>query len=497
MPAEPAGTGNRTEDGRAEDGRLFAGYRTDPAFHDEMFEADGTPRAHCRDLWTALDGTPREEIAMMQERAERAFLHEGITFSVYGEEGAQERIIPIDIVPRLISAADWALIERGLHQRLEALNLFLADIYGAGRIVADGVIPADLVRGCPQFRIAMRGVEVAHGAYVAVCGTDLVRTHDGFLVLEDNLRVPSGVSYMLANRQAVKSSLRDVFRRHRVRGIEDYGRQLRRTLAELAPRGDADPTIVLLTPGVYNSAFYEHMFLAREMGVELVQGSDLAVRNGFVYMRTTAGLRRVDVIYRRIDDDFLDPLAFRPDSVLGTPGLFDAYRRGNVAIANAPGTGVADDKSVYAYVPAMIRYFLNEEPLLANVETRLCREPEELEYTLDNLERLVVKEVGGSGGHGMLIGPHATPEERAAFAEALRNDPANYIAQPVLDLSCAPCLTEDGAAPRHVDLRPFVLRGRETRLVPGAFCRVALTPGSLVVNSSQGGGGKDLWVLSA
>ena len=267
-------------------------------------------------------------------------------------------------------------------------------------------------------------------------------------------------------------------------------------MAELSPRGDRDPTIVLLTPGVYNSAFYEHMFLAREMGIELVQGSDLVARNGFVYMRTTGGLRRVDVIYRRIDDDFLDPLAFRPDSVLGTPGLFNAYRLGNVAIANAPGTGVADDKSVYAYVPEIIRYFLNEEPLLANVETHLCRNPEGLEYTLDNLDKLVVKEVGGSGGHGMLVGPHATPEERETFAEAIRNDPANYISQPTLDLSCAPCLAEGGAAPRHVDLRPFILRGQETRLVPGAFCRVALTPGSLVVNSSQGGGGKDLWVLS-
>ena len=475
MPVEQAGTG-----GSADGGQLFAGYETDPAFYDEMFDAAGAPRAHCRELWKVLGETPRDEIAIMQERAERSFLHEGITFSVYGEEGAQERIIPIDIIPRVIAAAEWELIERGLHQRLEALNLSLADIYGPGRIIADGVIPADMVRGCPQFRIAMRGVEVAHSTYVSVCGTDLVRTHDGFQVLEDNLRVPSGVSYMLANRAAVKTSLRNVFRRHSVRGIEDYGRLLRRTLAELSPRGDSDPTIVLLTPGVYNSAFYEHMFLAREMGVELVQGSDLLARNGFVYMRTTGGLRRVDVIYRRIDDDFLDPHAFRPDSVL----------------ANAPGTGVADDKSVYAYVPEMIRYYLNEEPLLANVETHLCRDPEGLEYTLDNLDRMVVKEVGGSGGYGMLVGPHATPEERADFAEKIRATPENYISQPTLDLSCAPCLTDDGAAPRHVDLRPFVLRGRESRLVPGAFCRVALTPGSLVVNSSQGGGGKDLWVLS-
>ena len=479
-----------------EGGDLFAGYETDPVFYDEMFDVGGVPRVHCRELWSVLSETPRDALTAMQERAERSFLHEGVTFSVYGEEGAQERIIPIDIVPRIVTAKQWDFLERGLRQRLEALNLFLADIYGPGRVIADGVIPADMVHGCPQFRNAMRGVDVPHYAYVTVCGTDLVRTHDGFLVLEDNLRVPSGVSYMLANRAAVKASLRAAFRRHRVRGIENYGRLLRRTLAELSPRGNPDPNIVLLTPGIYNSAFYEHMFLAREMGVELVQGADLVACGGFVYMRTTGGLRRVDVIYRRIDDDFLDPLAFRPDSVLGTPGLFNAYRLGNVAIANAPGTGVADDKSVYAYIPDIIRYFLNEEPLLANVETHLCRNPDGLEYTLDNLENLVVKEVGGSGGSGMLVGPHATEEERAAFAEKIRTTPENYISQPTLDLSRAPCLTKDGAVPRHVDLRPFILRGREIRLVPGAFCRVALTPGSLVVNSSKGGGGKDLWVLS-
>lgn len=478
-------------------GHLFDGYETDPAFYDEMFDDAGTPREHCRELWTALGDMTHVEVANMQERAERSFLHDGITFSVYDERGAQERIIPIDVLPRLIDADDWDFIERGLRQRLEALNLFLADIYGPGRILEDGVIPVDLVRDCPQYRIDMRGVAVPHGTYVCVCGTDLVRTRDGFLVLEDNLRVPSGVSYMLANRRTVKTSLRNLFRRHRVRSIEHYGTLLRQTLAELAPNGISDPCIVLLTPGVHNSAFYEHMFLAREMGVELVEGRDLLVHNGFVYMRTTGGLRRVDVIYRRIDDDFLDPLAFRPDSQLGTPGLFYAYRLGNVAIANAPGTGVADDKSVYAYVPDMIRYFLSEEPLLANVETHLCRDPEQMEYTLDNLDQLVVKVVGGSGGYDMLVGPHATPAERAAYAEEIRKNPANFISQPTLDLSCAPCLTDDGTAPRHVDLRPFVLRGRETHLVPGAFCRVALTPGSLVVNSSQGGGGKDLWVLSA
>ena len=486
------GDGRRLREPRG----LFDDYRTNPVCYDEMFDADDLPREHCRELWAALKGIPRDDIAQMQKRAERSFLHEGITFSVYGEASAQERIIPIDIIPRLVSAEDWDFLERGLRQRLEALNHFLSDIYGEGRALADGVIPVDLVRGCPQYRAEMRGVKVPFGVHVSVCGTDIVRTHDGFLVLEDNLRVPSGVSYMLANRQAVKTSLRDLFRRHRVRGIEHYGALLRQTLAELAPPTVSDPTIVLLTPGVYNSAFYEHMFLAHEMGVELVRGDDLLVHNGFVYMRTTGGLRRVDVIYRRVGDDFIDPLVFRSDSQLGTSGLFHAYQLGNVAIANAPGTGVADDKSVYAYVPDIIRYFLNEEPMLANVETYLCRDPEGLEYTLDNLDRLVVKMVGGAGGYGMLVGPHATPAERAAYAEEIRKDPANFISQPTLDLSCAPCLSDGGAAPRHVDLRPFVLCGRETRLVPGAFCRVALTPGSLVVNSSQGGGGKDLWVLS-
>ena len=475
--------------------RLFEAYRADPAFYDEMFDEAGTPRGHCRVLWETLDAMPRAEIAAMQERAERSFLHEGVTFAVYGEEGAHERIIPIDFLPRILSADEWSFLDRGLRQRLEALNRYLADIYGPARILGDGVVPVDLVRGCPQYRIEMRGVEVPYGTYVTVCGTDLVRTHDGFMVLEDNLRVPSGVSYMLANRRAVKTSLRNLFRRYAVRGIEHYGQYLRQALAELAPPGVRDPCIVLLTPGVYNSAFYEHMFLAREMGLELVEGSDLLVHNGYVYMRTTDGLRRVDVVYRRIDDDFIDPLVFRSDSQLGVPGLFHSYRLGRVTIANAPGTGVADDKSVYYYVPDIIRYYLGEEPILPNVETHLCRNPDGLEYTLDNLDRLVVKMVGESGGYGMLVGPHATEAERAEYAKLIRADPANFVSQPTLDLSCAPCLSDEGAAPRHVDLRPFILRGRKTRLVPGAFSRVALRPGSLVVNSSQGGGGKDLWVL--
>ncbi len=475
---------------------LFATYEWDSRYFDEMFAAKGVPHDHCRELWKELNALSSEEISGMQERAERSFLHEGVTFAVYGEQGAQERIIPIDFLPRILAAREWSTLEKGLRQRLSALNLFLADIYGPKKVLSDDVIPADLVLGCPQYRPEMRDMHPPHGTFVSICGTDLIRTNDGFMVLEDNLRVPSGVSYMIANRQAVKTSLRNLYRRHKVRGIGNYGRILRQTLAELAPSGNPAPCIVLLTPGVYNSAFYEHMFLAREMGVELVEGRDLLAHNGCVYMRTTSGLRQVDVIYRRIDDDFIDPLAFRSDSLLGVPGLFHAYQIGNVTLANAPGTGVADDKSIYAYVPDMIRYYLSEEPMIANVETFLCRRPDQLEYTLDNLDRLVVKVVGGSGGYGMLVGPHASPAERAAYAEQIRKDPENYIAQPTLDLSRSPCLSGDGAAPRHVDLRTFLLQGKEIRLVPGAFCRVALKPGSLVVNSSQGGGGKDLWVLS-
>ena len=474
----------------------FDAYDLNAAIYDEMFLPDGMPREHCRELYDTLCRLSDDELGAIQERVTHSFSSEGITFTVYGDDEADERIIPIDCVPRLLSAAEWRHLESGLTQRIGALNRFLEDVYGEARIIADGVIPADVVRGCPQYRIEMRGVSVPYGTWVAVCGTDIVRTlDDGFVVLEDNLRVPSGVSYMIANRKVVKTSLRRLYRSCRVREVEHYGQVLLQTLRDLAPEGCTDPCIVLLTPGVYNSAFYEHMFLAYEIGASLVEGRDLLVNDGFVYMRTTKGLRRVDVIYRRVDDDFLDPLVFRPDSLLGVPGLLHAFKLGNVALANAPGTGVADDKSVYAYVPDMIRYYLGEEPILANVETHLCRRPEDLEYTLDNLENLVVKRVGESGGYGMLVGPHATPAERAAYAEELRADPADFISQPVLDLSSAPCFIEGRAEPRHVDLRPFVLHGRETRIVPGAFCRVALRRGSLVVNSSQGGGGKDLWVL--
>ena len=482
----------------------FDAYDLDPAIYDEMFLPDGAPREHCGPLRETLTQLSSEELVGIQERVTRSFSDEGITFTVYGDEEADERIIPIDCLPRVMSGAEWRRLEAGLTQRLKALNLFLDDVYGKSRIkdlygkpriVHDGVIPDDVIRDCPQYREEMQGFSAPHGTWVSICGTDLVRTNDGFRVLEDNLRVPSGVSYMIANRKAAKSSLRRLYRRSRVRDVEHYGRVLLETLRELAPEGRSEPTIALLTPGVYNSAFYEHMFLAHELGAELVEGRDLLVNDGFVYMRTTTGPRRVDVIYRRVDDDFVDPLVFRPDSLLGAPGLIDAYKRGNVALVNAPGTGVADDKSVYAYVPDMVGYYLGEDAILENVETYLCRRPADLEYTLDNLQDLVVKRVGESGGYGMLIGPHSSAEEREEYAEQVRADPAGFISQPTLAISRSPCLIDGRIEPRHVDLRPFVLHGRRTRIVPGAFCRVALRRGSLVVNSSQGGGGKDFWVL--
>ena len=482
----------------------FDAYDLEPSVYDEMFLPDGAPRGHCEPLHEALTQLSAEELAAIQERVTRSFSDEGITFTVYGDEEADERIIPIDCVPRVMSGAEWGYLEEGLTQRLKALNLFLDDVYGKSRIkdlygkpriVYDGVIPEDVIRECPQYREEMQGFSAPHGTWVSICGTDLVRTNDGFRVLEDNLRVPSGVSYMLANRKAAKSSLRRLYRRSRVRDVEHYGRVLLQTLREMAPAGGSEPSIALLTPGVYNSAFYEHMFLAHELGAELVEGRDLLVSEGIVYMRTTTGVRRVDVVYRRVDDDFVDPLVFRPDSLLGVPGLIDAYKRGNVALVNAPGTGVADDKSVYAYVPDMVKYYLGEDAILENVETYLCRRTEDLEYTLDNLQDLVVKRVGESGGYGMLIGPHSSAEEREEYSEQVRADPAGFISQPTLALSRSPCLIDGRIEPRHVDLRPFVLHGRKTRIVPGAFCRVALRRGSLVVNSSQGGGGKDFWVL--
>ena len=464
--------------------------------YDEMFTRDGFVRPQYAELHEQIAQLPPDELTRRQLACEQSFLHQGITFTVYSDKQATERIIPTDLLPRIITAAEWNLIEAGLKQRIQALNLFLRDIYGDGRVLKDGLVPRSMIYGSKHYRREMRALPVPHGAYVNVCGSDLVRREDGtFVVLEDNLRVPSGVSYMLANRDVVRRAFPGTFRSAGVRPIEHYPEDLLATLKSLAPFQD-DVSIVVLSPGVFNSAYFEHTFLARQMGVELVEGRDLVVNDNIVYARTTSGLKRVDVIYRRIDDDFIDPLAFRPDSTLGVPGVFNAYRAGNVVIANAPGTGVADDKAVYAYVPRLIRYYLAEEPILENVETFLCREATSLAHVLANLDKLVVKAVGESGGYGMLVGPHASSSEREAFAEKLKADPENYIAQPTIQLSTAPCFINGNIEARHVDLRPFILHGEETRIVPGALTRVALRRGSLVVNSSQGGGSKDTWVLS-
>jgi uncharacterized circularly permuted ATP-grasp superfamily protein len=490
--ARPTIVSNRARPGAD---KPFVDYVLGAAW-DEMFAGDGTPRAHAAALYEALTTLPADELVRRQQACEQSFLHQGITFTVYGNEQATEKIIPTDLLPRIVPGAEWDKLDRGLRQRLAALNLFLKDVYNDGKILNDGVVPRDLVYGSKHYLRAMRGVNVPLDAYVNVCGTDIIRREDGnFVVLEDNLRVPSGVSYMLANREVVKRAFPELYRICGVRPIEAYPEQLLTTLKELAAGYRDDPRIVLLTPGIFNSAYYEHAFLARQMGIELVEGRDLLVHDNVVYMRTTSGVKRVDVIYRRIDDDFVDPLAFRHDSALGVAGLMNAYRAGNVVIANTIGTGVADDKAVYSYVPEIIRYYLGEEPLLGIVETYRCREAAALSHVLANLDSLVVKAVGESGGYGMLVGPHASAAERTAFAERVKADPDNYIAQPTIQLSTAPCFVDTGIESRHVDLRPYILTGRKTRLVPGALTRVALKRGSLVVNSSQGGGSKDTWVI--
>ena len=470
-------------------------YPIDPVFFDEFLRSDGSPKSHSVALFQTLSETSAERMAHIQNRVSRSFSEEGISFTLYDEDEVTERIIPIDCIPRIVPHSEWMELDAGLKQRLTALNRFLFDIYHDAKIVKDGVIPMDLIKTCPNYRIEMQGVSVPLDVYVGICGSDIVRTNDGYFVLEDNLRVPSGVSYMIANRRAVKANLPRTYRQCNVLEVEQYGRFLFETLRELSPNQSSDPSIVLHTPGIHNAAFYEHVFLANEIGAELVEGQDLIVNNGFVFMRTTDGLRKVDVIYRRVDDEYIDPLVFNSDSLLGVPGLMHAYKLGNVALVNAPGTGIADDKSIYAFVPDMIRYYLAEEPLLQNVPTYLCRRAQDLEFTLDNLDKLVVKTVGGSGGYGMLMGPQASRVEINEYAKGIRANPSNFISQQQLQLSRSPCLIGDSLQPRCVDLRPFILQGAETRLVGGAFCRVALREGSYVVNSSQGGGGKDVWVV--
>jgi uncharacterized circularly permuted ATP-grasp superfamily protein len=466
-------------------------------YFNEMYN-DGQVRVPYRQLEEWMNNMPAELRQMKQAQAEELFRRIGITFAVYGEGGDPDRLIPFDMFPRVFTSAEWARLERGVKQRARALNAFLVDVYGRGEIIRAGRIPAKLVYQNAAFEKAVVGIKPSKGVYSHIVGVDLVRTGpDEFFVLEDNCRTPSGVSYMLENREIMMRMFPALFRENRIQPVDSYPELLRRTLASVAPeKCQGEPTVVILTPGHFNSAYYEHSFLADLMGVELVEGPDLFVQGEFVYMRTTEGPKRVDVIYRRIDDAFIDPLCFRPDSMLGVPGLMDVYRSGGVSICSAPGAGVADDKAVYTFVPEMVRFYLGEEPILNNVPTWQCAKTDDLKYVLDHLAELVVKEVHGSGGYGMLVGPKSTAAQVAAFRERIIADPGNYIAQPTLALSTTPTFVEEGIAPRHVDLRPYCLVGERVELVPGGLTRVALTEGSLVVNSSQGGGVKDTWVLA-
>ena len=474
---------------------FLEGYKIHETAYDETFDIAGTARLHYKNLLERLSKFSSGELHQRQQAADLTFLNQGITFTVYGDEAGTEKTFPFDLLPRIITAREWKHLEAGLSQRIQALNLFLHDIYHEGKIFKDKVIPYGMVAGAKHYRREMRGVDVPQKAYVAVCGSDLIRLPSGeFAVLEDNLRVPSGVSYMLTNRSVTKNVFPSIFNNYGVRPVDQYGQALLSTLQSLSKVDD--PNIVLLTPGAFNSAYYEHTFLARQMGIQLVEGRDLLVHENIVYMRTTSGLKRVDVIYRRVDDDYLDSLTFRPNSQLGVNGLFNAYRAGNVVFANAVGTGVADDKAVYAYVPAIIRYYMSEEPILQNVETYLLNDEKQRDHVIQNIEKLVVKAVGESGGYGMLIGPASTKNEQQQFIKAIEADPRNYIAQPTISLSTAPCFIDERITPRHVDLRPFILFGEKPIIVPGGLTRVALKDGSLVVNSSQGGGSKDTWVLS-
>src|SRR5215475_12283598 len=465
---------------------------------DEMNGPGGDLRSAYQELSRWLKETPPEALEYRRQEAELLFRRIGITFAVYGDAEAQERLIPFDVIPRILSGKEWAILEKGLRQRVKALNMFLRDIYHGRDILRAGIIPDDLIFQNPVFRPEMNGQDVPHDVYVHIAGIDVVRVDaDDFIVLEDNARTPSGVSYMLENREIMMRLFPDLFARHRIAPVERYPDELLAALRSVAPAGaSGEPTVALMTPGVYNSAYYEHSFLADKLGIELVEGRDLIVKNDEVFMRTTEGLKRVDVIYRRVDDDFLDPLTFRPDSALGVPGLMSAYAAGNITLANAVGTGIADDKAIYSYMPDVVKFYLAEEPILKNVPTYRCREKDSLAYVLDHLGELVVKEVHGSGGYGMLIGPAASKATIEAFRDKLKREPEGFIAQPTLALSTCPTCTASGLAPRHVDLRPFVLTGsKRTTIVPGGLTRVALKEGSLVVNSSQGGGTKDTWIL--
>ena len=468
------------------------------SFYDELFLASGQPRPHAASLIEWMQQLPERELQQHHETAQLALFNLGVTFRVYSDQQGVERIFPFDIIPRIIDASEWQWLETALKQRIRALNYFLNDIYGQQQIIQDGKIPIDIIESASGFLKPCMGIQPPAGVWCHITGTDLVRDKDGrWFVLEDNLRVPSGISYVLENRRVMKSTFPEIFQTMAIQPVDDYPSHLLETLLNLAPPQLPNPTVVVLTPGIYNSAYFEHSFLAQQMGVELVEGRDLLVEDGYLKMRTTKGLQRVDVVYRRLDDDFLDPQVFRPDSFLGVPGLMEVYRQGKVALANAPGTGVADDKVIYAYVPEMIRYYLDEEPLLANVPTYLCWREQDRQYVLEHLSELVVKAANEAGGYGMLMEPSSTQEERSQFADKIRSNPRNYIAQPVLSLSRVPTLVDGAIEGRHVDLRPYVLnRGDEIYVHPGGLTRVALRKGSLVVNSSQGGGSKDTWVLS-
>lgn len=472
-------------------------YRVED-FYDEAFGLSGQLRPGSEHLFRCLCDLSVEEMGRYQALAEAALYRMGITFAIYGGSEGTEKILPFDIIPRIIESQEWDVLECGLKQRAHALNLFIGDIYGPQKILRDGVVPRDLVLSAPSYRKECQDLTVPRGVWNHISGTDLIRDDTGqFYVLEDNLRCPSGVSYVLQNRRVLKRTLPRVFDASRVRAVDDYPSRLLDTLEYLAVSAKENPVTVVLTPGIHNSAYFEHAFLAQQMGVELVEGRDLVVRKKVLYMKTTRGLRKVDIIYRRIDDDFLDPLVFRPDSGLGVPGLMECYRAGNVALANAPGTGVADDKAMYAYIPRIIKYYLGEEALIPNVPTYLCHEKKERDYVLANMSKMVIKATDGSGGYGMLVGPAATPSELALFRERILAFPRQYVAQPTIALSRAPILAGDHFEGRHVDLRPYILYGRDIYVLPGGLTRVALKKGSLVVNSSQGGGSKDTWVLQS
>ena len=474
----------------------FDSYHVPDKCYDEICSAPGEPRSICATFAERIESLSDQELTSRQQTAEFLLRDLGITFTVYGHDAGTEKIWPFDLLPRIVDGNEWGPIEKGLKQRIEALNLFVNDLYNDQKIIRDGIFPAELIEGSANFREQMKGFTPPQGVWCHISGVDLVRGGDGqFYVLEDNLRCPSGVSYVLENREVLKRTLSTVFDGMDVAPIDDYPERLLDTLLSCAPDDVENPTAVLLTPGIYNSAYFEHTFLAQKMGIKLVQGSDLTIRDDRVYMSTTRGLQQVDVIYRRIDDDFLDPDIFNPDSMLGVKGLMDVYRRGNVTLANAPGTGVADDKAVYTYVPEIIKYYLGEDSILSNVPTFLCSDPKQRQHVLENIDKLVVKPVNESGGYGIVMGPQASKAELAEAAELIKGNPRNYIAQPMLQLSTVPTLVDGELKPRHVDLRPFVLAGKDTYVMPGGLTRVALREGSMIVNSSQGGGSKDTWVV--